>query len=35
LDYYWNLRQNGDDPGFVNQTSVFNLQVQAGITYRF
>ncbi|MGF7079878.1 capsule assembly Wzi family protein [Mucilaginibacter sp. UYCu711] len=35
LDYQWALKQNGNDPGFVNQLSVFNLQVQAGILYRF
>lgn len=35
LDYQWALKQNGDDPGFVNQMTTFNLQVQAGITYRF
>jgi len=35
LDYQWALKQNGDDPFFVNQTSTFNLQIQAGISYRF
>lgn len=35
LDYQWALKQNGNDPGFVNQLSVFNLQVQAGVLYRF
>jgi hypothetical protein len=35
LDYQWALKQNGDDPSFINQSSTFNLQVQAGITYRF
>jgi hypothetical protein len=35
LDYQWALKQNGNDPGFVNQLSVFNLQIQTGVTYRF
>jgi hypothetical protein len=35
LDYQWALKKNGDDIFFANQISVFNLQVQAGITYRF
>lgn len=35
LDYQWALKKNGNDPTFENQLSKFNLQVQAGITYRF
>lgn len=35
LDYQWALKQQGDDITFSNQTSKFNLQLQAGITYRF
>jgi hypothetical protein len=35
LDYQWALKQNGNDPGFANQLSVFNLQIQAGVLYRF
>jgi hypothetical protein len=35
LDYQWALKQNGNDPAFVNQLSVFNLQIQAGVLYRF
>ncbi len=35
LDYQWALKQKGNDPGFENQLSVFNLQVQAGVLYRF
>jgi len=35
LDYQWALKKDGNDPGFVNQLSVFNLQIQAGVTYRF
>ena len=34
-DYYWNLKKNGDDIFYVNQTSVFNLQIQTGVSYRF
>ncbi len=35
LDYQWALKKNGDDVSFVNQTSTFNLQLQAGVAYRF
>lgn len=35
LDYQWYLKDNHNDPTFVNQTSKFNLQIQAGATYRF
>jgi hypothetical protein len=35
LNYQWALTKNGNDPGFQNQLGVFNLQVQAGILYRF
>ena len=35
LDYQWAVKQNGDDVSFVNQISTFNLQLQAGVTYRF
>ena len=35
LDYQWYLNGNHNDPTFVNQTSKFNLQVQAGVSYRF
>jgi hypothetical protein len=35
LDYQWALKQNGDDPYFVNQTSTSNIQIRAGISYKF
>lgn len=35
LDYQWYLKGNGGDPSFSNQTSVFNLHIQMGVTYRF
>lgn len=35
LNYQWALKINGDDPTFQNQLTQFNLQVQAGLTYRF
>ncbi len=35
LDYNWYLKGNHNDPTFENQTSVFNLHLQAGLTYRF
>ncbi|MDB5116106.1 MAG: hypothetical protein JWQ79_1598 [Mucilaginibacter sp.] len=35
LDYQWAVKQNGDDIFYVNQIHVFNLQIQAGATYRF
>lgn len=35
LNYQWYLRQNPGDPYFTNGKDVFNLQLQAGITYRF
>jgi hypothetical protein len=35
FDYQWYLIDNGNDPGFSHQTSVFNVQIQAGVTYRF
>jgi len=35
LNYQWYLKQNQGDPYFVNGLNVFNLQIQAGVTYRF
>jgi hypothetical protein len=35
LDYQWYLNGNAGDPGFSNQTNVFNLHIQAGASYRF
>jgi hypothetical protein len=35
LDYQWAIKQNGNDITFSHQINVFNLQAQAGITYRF
>lgn len=35
LNYQWALKQNGNDIFFVNQLNVINLQIQAGISYRF
>jgi hypothetical protein len=35
LDYQWAVKQNGDDIFYANQIHVFNLQIQAGATYRF
>ena len=35
LNYQWYLKQNPGDPYFVNGANAFNLQVQAGVTYRF
>ena len=35
LDYQWALKQNGNDPGFINQLGKFNLQIQMGVSYRF
>lgn len=35
LDYQWALKKNGNDITFENQIHKFNLQVQAGVTYRF
>jgi len=35
LNYQWALKKDGNDPGFINQLNVFNLQIQAGVTYRF
>jgi len=35
LNYQWALKVNGDDPNFQNQLNQFNLQIQAGMTYRF
>jgi hypothetical protein len=35
FDYQWYLNGNAGDPGFANQTSVFSIQLQAGVTYRF
>ncbi|MGZ3756551.1 MAG: capsule assembly Wzi family protein [Mucilaginibacter sp.] len=35
LDYQWALKQNGNDPYFVNQSSTTNIQIQAGISYKF
>jgi hypothetical protein len=35
LNYQWALKKNGDDIFFVNQLNAYNLQLQAGITYRF
>jgi hypothetical protein len=35
LNYQWALKKNGNDPSFINQANTFNLQIQAGVTYRF
>jgi hypothetical protein len=35
LNYQWYLKQNPGDPYWVNGKDVTNVQVQAGITYRF
>jgi hypothetical protein len=35
LDYQWAVKQNGNDIFYANQIHVFNLQIQAGATYRF
>lgn len=35
LDYQWAVTQNGDDITFSHQLHQFNLQLQAGFTYRF
>lgn len=35
LDYQWALKEKGNDPFFKNQINKFNLQIQAGVTYRF
>ena len=35
LDYQWALKKNGNDITFENQINQFNLQIQAGVTYRF
>jgi hypothetical protein len=35
LNYQWAIKKNGDDIFFANQLGVFNLQVQAGVSYRF
>ncbi len=35
LDYQWALKKNGNDITFENQIHQFNLQIQAGATYRF
>jgi hypothetical protein len=35
FDYQWYLIGNSNDHGFINQTHVFNFQLQAGVTYRF
>lgn len=35
LNYQWYLLQNPGDPIWVNGRDAFNLQVQAGLTYRF
>ena len=35
INYQWALKKNGNDPNFQNQLTKFNLQVQAGVTYRF
>jgi hypothetical protein len=35
FDYQWALTRPGNDLTFQNQTSKFNLQFQAGATYRF
>ncbi|HEY9533663.1 MAG TPA: capsule assembly Wzi family protein [Mucilaginibacter sp.] len=34
-DYQWAVTQNGDDITFSHQLHQFNLQLQAGFTYRF
>jgi hypothetical protein len=35
LNYQWYLKQNPGDPYFVNGANAVNLQLQAGVTYRF
>lgn len=35
LNYQWYLKQNPGDPYFVNGLNAHNVQVQAGVTYRF
>jgi len=35
LNYQWYLKQNPGDPYLVNGANAFNLQVQAGVSYRF
>jgi hypothetical protein len=35
LNYQWYLKQNPGDPYFVHGLNAHNLQVQAGVTYRF
>jgi len=35
LNYQWYLRQNPGDPYWVNGKDVTNVQIQAGVTYRF
>jgi hypothetical protein len=35
LNYQWYLKQNPGDPYFVNGINAHNLQIQAGVTYRF
>jgi hypothetical protein len=35
LNYQWYLRQNPGDPYWVNGKDVTNVQVQAGVSYRF
>jgi len=35
LNYQWYLFQGPDDPIWINGRDAFNIQVQAGVTYRF
>ncbi|HVW97762.1 MAG TPA: capsule assembly Wzi family protein [Mucilaginibacter sp.] len=35
FNYQWYLKQNPGDPIFVNGINAFNIQLQAGVTYRF
>jgi hypothetical protein len=35
LNYQWYLRQNPGDPIFVNGANAVNIQLQAGVSYRF
>ena len=35
LNYQWYLKQNPGDPYFVNGANAVNIQIQAGVSYRF
>ncbi|ASU33659.1 capsule assembly Wzi family protein [Mucilaginibacter xinganensis] len=35
LNYQWYLKQNPGDPYFTNGANAVNIQLQAGVTYRF